>query len=129
MAGSNSSSVLQKKIRVQGLHLRARCEAHLHTRQEDIGKISEGTYKKPTEYIDMTVYVRTINGKTISTKRDRHQKVAKILETVERKTSIPQGMLYLVHLGKVLNDKKTREENNIEAEATIEMSLRLLGGK
>ena len=28
----------------------------------------------------------------------------------------------------MLNDKKTIEENNIEAEATIEMSLRLLGG-
>ena len=45
------------------------------------------------------------------------------------KTSVPQGMTYLVlvHQGKVLNDKKTTKENNIEAEATIEMFLRLLG--
>ena len=37
-------------------------------------------------------------------------------------------MTYLVHQGKVMNEKKTIEENNIGAETTIEMSLRLLGG-
>ena len=42
------------------------------------------------------VYVRTINGKTISIKWDRQQKTARILETVESKTSIPRDMMYLV---------------------------------
>ena len=37
-------------------------------------------------------------------------------------------MTYLVHQGKVMNEKKTMEENNIGTETTIEMSLRLLGG-
>ena len=37
-------------------------------------------------------------------------------------------MTYLVHQGKVMKEKKTREENNIGTETTIEMSLRLLGG-
>ena len=37
-------------------------------------------------------------------------------------------MIRLVHKGKMLSEKKTIEENNIEAEATLEMSLRLLGG-
>ena len=37
-------------------------------------------------------------------------------------------MTYLVHHGKVLNEKRTIEENNIGTELTIEMSLRLLGG-
>ena len=36
-------------------------------------------------------------------------------------------MTYLVNQGKMLNDKKTKE-NNIEAEATIDISLRLLCG-
>ena len=44
------------------------------------------------------------------------------------KTSIPRGITYLTHQGKKLNDKKTTKENNIGAEAAIEMSLRLLGG-
>ena len=37
-------------------------------------------------------------------------------------------MIRLVHKGKMISEKKTMKENNIEAKATIEMSLRLLGG-
>ena len=47
---------------------------------------------------------------------------------VERRSLIPRDMTYLVHKGKVMSEKKTIKENNIEAEATLEMSLRLLGG-
>ena len=36
-------------------------------------------------------------------------------------------MIRLAHRGKMLSEKKTMKEHNIEAEATIEMSLRLLG--
>ena len=60
----------------------------------------------------MTVYVKTINGKTISIKCDKKQKAASTSDEVERRSSIPRGLTYLVHQGKV----KT------------EMSLRLLGG-
>ena len=55
----------------------------------------------------MTVYVKTINGKTISIKCDKKQKAATISEKVERRPSIPRGMTYLVHRGKVMNEKKT----------------------
>ena len=50
------------------------------------------------------------------------------MEMVERKTLILRDQLYLVNQGKVLKDKKTKEESNIEAGATIEMSLRIMGG-
>ena len=36
-------------------------------------------------------------------------------------------MIRLVYKGKMLSEKKTVKEQNIEAEATIEMSLRLGG--
>ena len=36
--------------------------------------------------------------------------------------------MYHVNKGKMMNDQKTTEENNIEAENTIEMSLLVLGG-
>ena len=75
----------------------------------------------------MTVYVKTINGKTISIKCDK-QKAAAISDVVERRSSIPGGRMYLVHQGKVMNEKKAIEENNIGAETKIEMSLRLMGG-
>ena len=41
---------------------------------------------------------------------------------------IPRNMTYLVNHGKVLNEKRTTEANNIGTETTIDMSLRLLRG-
>ena len=69
----------------------------------------------------MTVYVKTITGKTITIKRDKKQKAGTISGKIEVRTAIPRGIT-------CLNDKKTMEESTIEAEPTIEMSLRLLGG-
>ena len=76
----------------------------------------------------MTVYVKTINGKTISTRYCRNMTAAVILEEVERRTLIPRDMIRLVHKGKAINGKKSMKENNIKAKETIEMSLGLLGG-
>ena len=44
----------------------------------------------------MTVYVKTINGKTITIKCDK-QKAATISDEVQRRSSISRGMTYLVH--------------------------------
>ena len=76
----------------------------------------------------MTVYVKMIHEKTISIKCDRNTTAAVISDEVERRSSIPRDMIRLVHKGKMLSEKETMKEHNIEAEATIEMSLRLLGG-
>ena len=75
-----------------------------------------------------TVHAKTIYGKTISIKCEGKMTAAVISDEVERRSSIPRDMTYLVHKGKVMSGKKTIEENNIEAKATLEMSLRLLGG-
>ena len=76
----------------------------------------------------ITIHVKTINGKTISIKCDGKMTAAVISGEVERRSLIPRDMTCLVHKGKVMSEKKTIKENNIEAEATLEMSLRLLGG-
>ena len=76
----------------------------------------------------MPIHVSTSSGKTISIKCDKEQKAATIMEKLERISSIPPGMMYLVHQGKAMNEKTTMEENNFGTETTIEMSLRLLGG-
>ena len=75
----------------------------------------------------MMTYVKMINGKTISIKCEEKQTAAIISDDVERRSLIPRDVTYFVHKGKVMIEKKTIKENNIEAEATIEMSLRLLG--
>ena len=76
----------------------------------------------------MTVYVKMICEKTISIKYDRNWTAAVILDEVERRSSITRDMIRLVYEGKMLSEKKTMKDHNIEAESTIEMSLRLLGG-
>ena len=76
----------------------------------------------------MTFYVKMINGKTIRQKCEGKQTAAITADEVERRSLIPRGMTYLVHHGKVMNEKKTIEENNIVTETTIDMSLGLLGG-
>ena len=53
---------------------------------------------------------------------------AVVLEEVERRTTIPRDMTRLTHKGKSINGKKSMKDNNIKANETIEMSLRLLGG-
>ena len=93
------------------------------------GKITtELELEDEPEESSMTVIVKTFNGKTISIQCDNKQKADTVSEKVEMQTSIPRGITYLVHQGKVLNDKKSMEENNIGAHVTIEMSLRLRGG-
>ena len=76
----------------------------------------------------MTVYVKMIYEKTISIKCDRNLTAVVISDEVERRSSIPRDMIRMVHKGKMLSEKKTMKDNNIEVQATIEMSLRLLGG-
>ena len=80
------------------------------------------------EEINEAIYVKTINGKTISARYYKNMTAAVILQEVERRTMIPRDMIRLVHKGKMISGKKSMKENNIEAKETIEMSLRLLGG-
>ena len=73
------------------------------------------------------MYVNTISGKTIRIKCDKKQKADTVSKTFGMRTATPLGITYLTHQGKMLKNKKTIEENNIEVESTIEMSMRLLG--
>ena len=76
----------------------------------------------------MTVYVETISGKTIRIKCNKKQKADTVSKNIEMRTTIPRGITFLSHQGKMLKNKNTIEESNIEVESTIEMFLRLLGG-
>ena len=80
------------------------------------------------EEIHEAIYVKMINGKTISTRHHRNMIAAVILDEVERRSLIPRDMIRLVHKGEMISEKKSMKENNIEAKETIEMSLGLLGG-
>ena len=79
------------------------------------------------EEIYATVYVKMINRKTISIRHHRNMTADVKSDEVERRSLIPRDRIRLVHKGEMISEKKTMKENNIEAKATIEMSLRLLG--
>ena len=55
----------------------------------------------------ITIYVRNSSGKTISIKCDKKRKAVSILDEVERRSTIPRSMTYLVHHGKGLNEERT----------------------
>ena len=96
----------------------------------NIGNIEDNDEERDNtpEEIHEVIYVKTINGKTISTRHHKNMTAAAILEEVERRTLIPRDMIRLVHKGKMISEKKSMKANNIEAKETIKMSLRLLGG-
>ena len=84
--------------------------------QQSLGKIvgiEDNTEENDNmlEEIYATVYVKMINGKTISIRHHRKKTAAVILDEVER------DMIRLVHKGKITSKRKQRS-----------MSLRLLGG-
>ena len=93
----------------------------------NIENIDEERDNTPEE-IHEAIYVKTINVKTISTRYCKNMTAAVILVEVERRTLVPRDMIRLVHKGKMISEKTSMKENNIEAKETIEMSLRLLGG-
>ena len=95
----------------------------------NIGNIEDNDEERDNtpEEIHEAIYVKTINGKTISTRYYKYMTAAVVLEEVERRTLVPRDMIRLVHKGKMISGKKSMKENNIEAKETIEMSLRLLG--
>ena len=77
--------------------------------------------KDRVENLDVSVYARTVSGKTINVKRQK-------TKCNSNKRSSGKKDIDPKRLGKVLNDKKTKEESIIEAGATIETSLRIMGG-
>ena len=76
----------------------------------------------------MTVYVRTISGKTISIKCDKRQGITRIKDEIERRTKIPKALQHLVNQGTTVSERKTIEGSNIKNETTLEMTLRLQSG-
>ena len=56
--------------------------------------------------------MKKISGKTISIKCDKNREQIKY-QKYRNEDVDPQGTTYLVHQGKVLNDKKTIEENTV----------------
>ena len=80
----------------------------------DIEDNNEENDNTPEESHEV-IYVKTINGKTISARHHKNMTAAVILDEVERISLIPRDMIRLAHKGKMTSEKKSMKENNIEA--------------
>ena len=63
--------------------------------QQSFGNIAN--IEDTPEEIHEVIYVKTINGKTISTRHHRNMTAVVTLEEVERRTLVPRDMIRLVH--------------------------------
>ena len=81
----------------------------------------DGRYEK-------TIYVKTWRGKTITAKINPKHTVENMKEQIEEKTKIPKEHQHLVSRGRVLMDKKTLKDYNMNEGETIEMTALQLGG-
>ena len=100
----------------------------MHFVEENYTICNDGMNEVNEKLFYMTVYVRTISGKTISIKCDKRQGITRVKDEIERRTNIPKALQPLVNQGKTLGERKTIEESNIKDETTLEMTLRLQGG-
>ena len=122
-SSQSGPSILHTSLKIR----RRQSEQQSHENFVDIANNTE-VNDDVLEKNNSTIYVKTINKKTISICYYENMKAAVMLEEVERRTAIPRDMTRLTHKGKAINGKKSMKDNNIDANETIEMSLRLLGG-
>ncbi len=76
----------------------------------------------------MTIYVKTMTGKTIPLNVDSHNTVVQVKHIMYKSEGIPPSRQRFVFAGKQLEDSKTLSDYNIQLESTLHLVLRLLGG-
>ena len=75
------------------------------------------------------IFVKTLGGKTVTVDVEEGDTVADVKARIEDKSGIPAKEQRLIFGGKQLQDQKTIQEYDIQAESTINLVLRLRGGQ
>ena len=75
------------------------------------------------------IFVRGLEGKTITLDVELNDNVLGIKEKIEAKIKVPLGFQRLVYEGKQLSDDKTLLEYNITKDSTLHLLLRLRAGE
>ena len=70
---------------------------------------NEGMNEVNEKLFYMTVYVRTISGKTISVTCDKRQGTTRIKDESDRRTKIPKALQHLVNQGGTLSERDDLE--------------------
>ena len=76
----------------------------------------------------MCIFVKTLNGKTITIEVNAEEEVSKIKEKIKDKEGIPPHEQRLIYAGKQLEDKEKLSLYNIQRDSTLHLVIRLPGG-
>jgi len=76
----------------------------------------------------MCIFVKTLNGKTITIEVDAEEEISKIKQKVKDKEGIPPHEQRLIYAGKQLEDDQKLSSYNIMRDSTLHLVIRLPGG-